>query len=335
VSFPLSPAQAEPPIINPPQPPYSQVYAYPAHLQLPLTWQWNASIEQSLTSSQKVTISYVGANGRKLLEQNRLSLGPLNPNFDLVYFIQNGHTSDYNALQVQFQRRLTQGLVALAAYTWSHGIDYGSQNADLEYVRGNSSLDVRHNLSAAFSYDLPSRFHGGFLGVVLNHWGMDSRFSARTSFPVTLNGFLYTDPSSGKQYPGGLDLVPNQPLYVYNRDYPGGRAINGKAFAPVAFGAIGNAPRNLARGFGAWQMDFSARREFPVYDRLRLQFRAEAFNLFNHPNFGSINSRYCPPGPFCTFGQATATLAQSIGVLSPLYQMGGPRSMQLALKFIF
>jgi hypothetical protein len=82
-------------------------------------------------------------------------------------------------------------------------------------------------------------------------------------------------------------------------------------------------------------MDLGARREFPVNERLKLQFRAEAFNIFNHPNFGTINTNYCVSGPSCTFGQAIFTLAQSLGVMSPLYQMGGPRSMQFALKLVF
>ena len=81
-------------------------------------------------------------------------------------------------------------------------------------------------------------------------------------------------------------------------------------------------------------MDFAVRREFPIYEGLKLQFRAEAFNIFNHPNFGRINSTTCA-GPSCTFGQATATLAGSLGGLSSLYQMGGPRSMQFALKVMF
>ena len=94
---------------------------------------------------------------------------------------------------------------------------------------------------------------------------------------------------------------------------------------------LGLAPRNFARGFGAWQMDFAVRREFPIYENLKLQFRAEAFNIFNHPNFGIINTNIGQS----TFGQPTATLANSLGVLSPLYQMGGPRSMQFALKIVF
>jgi hypothetical protein len=78
-------------------------------------------------------------------------------------------------------------------------------------------------------------------------------------------------------------------------------------------------------------MNFTVRREFPIHERLRLQFRAEAFNVFNHPNFGLIDAQFGEP----TFGQATATLAQSLGILSPLYQTGGARSMQFALKLVF
>jgi len=82
-------------------------------------------------------------------------------------------------------------------------------------------------------------------------------------------------------------------------------------------------------------MDLAIRRDFPIYDRLSLQFRAEAFNIFNHPNFGFIWPYYCPAGPGCQFGQATQTLNVSLGAMSPLYQLGGPRSLQFALKLRF
>jgi hypothetical protein len=75
----------------------------------------------------------------------------------------------------------------------------------------------------------------------------------------------------------------------------------------------------------------AARRDFPINEKMKVQFRAEAFNVFNHPNFGFINPTFGTP----TFGQATSTLNNSPGVLSSLYQMGGPRSMQFALKLAF
>jgi hypothetical protein len=349
-SFPLPPAQVNPVIVNPPVPPFTNTVpsVFPAHLQLPFTLQWNASVEQAFGKAQVLTVSYVGSNGRRLLEANQVNAGAFNPNFNTVVFNQNGLTSDYDALQVQFQRRLAAGLQALGSYTWSHCIDYGSMNSSLPYQHGNCDFDVRHNLSGAVSYDLPGARQNGFFRAVLRHWGLDDRFTARSAFPVLLQGNLLTNPATGQQFYGGLDLVPGEPLYIsgsrcaalYNngKGCPGGRALNPNAVRlPPSSSQAGDAPRNFVRGFGLWQMDLAVRREFPIYERLKLQFRAEAFNLFNHPNFGTINSTYCSPaaGPGCTFGQAQATLAQSLGTLSPLYQMGGSRSMQFALKLVF
>ncbi len=336
-SFPAPLAQFVPAIVNPPVPPYTdtQVFAYPTHLQLPYTLQWNANVQQAIGKVQALTLSYVGASGRRLLEQSEVNVGLFNPNFGTVTFSQNGLTSSYNALEAQFQRRLAEGLQALLSYTWSHSIDFGSQNSALPYTRGNSDFDVRHSFSAAVSYDLPNACSAKFCGALLNHWGLDDRFTARTAFPVNLAGTSYFDPGTGKLVPGQLNTVPDVPVYLYGRQFPGDREINPDAFTPAPPGQAGDSPRNFARGFGTWQMDFALRRELPIHERLKVQFRAEAFNVFNHPNFGFINTAYCPAGPGCTFGQATSTLAQSLGVLSPLYQVGGPRSMQFALKLKF
>src|SRR5262249_43745803 len=114
---------------------------------------------------------------------------------------------------------------------------------------------------------------------------------------------------------------------------PGGVAINPNAFQDVTTpGKLGTAPRNFARLLGMWEMDTAVRREFPLTERMKLQFRAEAFNIFNHPNFGNID-------PFFTFsptfGQYTNTLAGGLTTENALYQVGGPRSMQFALKLVF
>ena len=344
-SFPAAPSI--PTIANPPAPPFGFAYGFAPHLPLPYTLQWNASLEQALGGSQALTVTYVGAHASRLLKENAIvpSSSPILSTSGNFYFYDNGLTSDYDALQLQYRRKLSRGLTALASYTWSHCIDYGSQNYYYGYFqRGNCDFDIRHNLSVAFSYDIPNVGHSGVMRALLYHWGLDNRFTARTSFPVTLNGSATVDPQSGNVYYEGLNLVPGQSVYingaqcaaVYATLYgntlpcPGGRAINPNVFVSVASG-YGDAPRNFARGFSAWQMDLAVRREFPIHERLKLQFRAESFNVFNHPNFGTVN----PNIGQNTFGQATATLATSLGVLSPLYQMGGPRSTQFALKIVF
>jgi hypothetical protein len=351
IPFPTS--AVIPPITNPPTAPYAGLFGYPRHLQLPYSVQWNATIEQALGKSQALTVSYVGSHGARLLEDSAIQT-PKNPNTSQFEIVKNGLTSDYNSLQLQVRRRLSRGLMALASYTWSHCVDYGSQNYFLGYQRGNCDFDIRHNFSAAFSYDLPDVGQNRFYNALLHHWGLDDRVTARTGFPVTLQGNTTFDPVTNQEYYGGLDLVPGQSVYLYGancasvlqglgdlqpgQECPGGRAVNPNAFAlpPVDPNTgnptgPGNAPRNFVRGFGAWQMDMAVRREFPIHEGLKLQFRAEAFNIFNHPNFGAVDSLFGD----VRFGQFTGTLASTLGVMSPLYQMGGPRSMQFALKLTF
>jgi hypothetical protein len=346
-AFPMPASETVFAIPNPPIAPYSLVLAFPRHLQLPYTTEWNASAEQSWGDSEALTVSYVGSHGARLLQTQEFSGSDIgNPNASAFIFYRNAETSDYNALQIQFDRRLSQGLTALGSYTWSHCIDYGSQNYFLAYERGNCDFDVRNNSSGALSWDLPRVREGRVREAILNGWGLDDRFTARTAFPVTLSGSSKFDPTTGQEYYSGLNLVPGQPVYLYGstcastlqglgdlsggKQCPGGRAINPLAFTAPTSG-LGDAPRNFARGFGAWQMDLAVRRDLSIYENLKLQFRAEAFNIFNHPNFGYIN----PVFGQNTFGQSTGTLASTLGILSPLYQMGGPRSMQFALKMIF
>jgi len=354
--FPTNGPALIPVIVNPPVPPYSNgAQGFASHLQLPYTLEWNASIEQALGKSQALTFSYVGSHAARLLKEVLVFPGN-NPAFASgTYFTSNGLTSDYHSLQIQFQRRLRKELTALAAYTWSHCVDYGSLNFQVDgYQRGNCDFDVRHNLSAALSYDLPTVRHSGFANAVLHHWGIDGRLTARTAFPVILAGDTIIDPVTDQAVSSGLDLVPNEPVYLYGANCttvlqglgdlqpgqgcPGGRAINPNAFAPPPTDPNtgnptrpGNAPRNFARGFDAVQMNLAVRRDFPIHERLKLQFRAEAFNVFNHPNFGTVNPFFGEK----TFGQATGILATSLGILNPLYQQGGPRSMQFALRLAF
>ncbi|WP_260706568.1 TonB-dependent receptor [Edaphobacter flagellatus] len=315
--------------VTPPYPTAS-VYAFPSHLQLPYSFQWNGALEQALSRSQSLTISYVGSNGRRLLQSQTINLASVNPNFGYVYYFPTGVTSNYQALQAKFQRSVANGIQALASYTWSHSIDFGSNNSALPLFRGNSDFDVRHNFQAGLTWNAPQVRSGKIGSVLLSQWGIDGRLISRTAFPVTLSGNTVSDPITGF-YTTNVNLVSGQPIYLYGDSYPGGRALNRAAFALPSGTSPGNAPRNFIRGFGATQLNLALRRDFPLGENTSLQFRAETFNLLNHPVFG-----YVDPGlTSATFGQATKTLAQSLGTMSSLYQQGGPRSMQFALKVKF
>jgi hypothetical protein len=314
-------------------PPYDSapIIAFPAHLQLPYTLEWSASLQQELGPHQFFTVNYVGANGRRLLNLQEFDLSQLNPHFETVEYPAPGITSNYQALEFQLQRSVSRGLQALASYTWSHAIDFGSQSYTLPLQRGDSDFDVRQNFQGAISWDLPNPRSKSIVSLAVRGWGLDARLSTHSAFPVTLNGSVTTDPGTGAIYNGNLNLVPDQPIYIHGHQFPGGRSINPAAFCLPNSCTGTTAPRNFTRGFSTTQFNTALRRTFPVYDQLHLQFRAEVFNLFNHPNFGYIDPTYTD----ATFGQAIKMLNASLGTMASQYQQGGARSMQFALRLTF
>jgi hypothetical protein len=327
--------------------PYSGLFAS-RNMKLPYTAQWNISVEQALGRAQTFTMSYVGASGRRLINKQRFTPGEANPAFESVdYIVDTANTSSYNAMQIQFQRVAVGGVQTLVAYTWSHSIDYGSGYNTIPLVRGNSDFDLRHNFQAALSWNLPTVNSNPVLKKVLSGWAVDGRLIIRSGFPVGLSGREETDPVTGAAYQSGVDMIPGQPLYLYGatckeyyithgdpnqgRGCPGDRAVNPAAFSLPVDGVAGNVPRNFVRGFGAKQINFAIRRELPLGESVRLQIRAEAFNLFNHPNFSSINNGVGN----ASFGLATQMLNTSMGSPSALFSEGGPRSMQFMMKLSF
>jgi hypothetical protein len=117
---------------------------------------------------------------------------------------------------------------------------------------------------------------------------------------------------------------------------PAAEAFNRAAFTAPSPGQQGDFGRNVLRGFGAWQADAAFQREFHFAEKVGLRFRGEFFNLFNHPDFGQPTNSLTSP----LFGQSTQTLASSLAGadnagFNPLYQIGGPRSIQFAAKLQF
>jgi len=329
------------------QPPFGFAEGFSPDLKLPRSYQWNVAVEKSFAGKQMVSVTYVGQAGRDLLRQQ--ALYQPNPNFSGEFLLTlNDAYSNYNALQLQYRKPLSSRLQALLSYSFSHSLD----NASNDVVAGlsnavisgatdyaSSDFDVRHSFSGAFTYMVPSMGNSGLLFSVTRDWSLDGVVVARSGFPF--NGIVYsTSPDAGGFATSRPDIVPGQPIWLYGSrcvsvDGPpcaGGKALNPAAFSIPSTVRQGTEGRNDIAGFGLTQVDLSLSRVFPLGERLKLAFRADAFNLLNHPNFSN------PPGPVefgTSYLQSQFMLNQTLGGLNPLFQEGGPRSLQLSLKLTF
>ena len=358
VVFPLSPVQVAPPAFPAAgvlTPPYSLNAVFDPSLKLPYTLQWNVAVERSLGPNQTITASYVGATGRRLLQATLLDLSAINPKFTSFGLIRNKASSDYNALQTNFQRRLSRGVQALVSYTWSHALDDDSTGFVLRVPqRGNASFDLRHVFAAAVTYDIPGPSSGRFINALFSHWSIDTRVQIQSAPPLDIVARTFTDPVTGESNNVRPNVITGVPFYLDDPSMPGGRIINNTiptaaqiaaagcaplaptapakgAFCSPPVGQSGNLGRNQIRALPLSQVNLALRREFKIVEKATLQFRAEAFNIFNHPNFGTIQTSLSA----ANFGQATNMLNRQLGGINQLYQMGGPRSIQFAIRVGF
>ena len=346
-------------------PPYSATFrVMDPQLRLPYSMQWNVTLERAFGPNHIASLAYVGSRGERLLRteilRNMSAFGQpvvpvINPALfaptSTVFITRNEASQRYHSLQAQFQRRMGAGLDLLASYTWSKAIDnmsdeatyglpitgIGFFNLDLDREFAPADYDVRQSFTSGFTWKLPSpgtqawrRLGGG--------WSLQGIVRARSGFPFHVTTQVVDPLNFGSNrrvdYLGG-------PNWLVDPGAPGGRRLNPAAFRiPPETGRLGTLGRNSLRGFGAQQVDLGVRRQFEVTESLAVQFRAEAFNILNHPNFGLPNAALNPlPDPF--FGQPTQMLGRSLGAggtaggLSPLYQVGGPRSLQISLRLQF
>jgi hypothetical protein len=341
-AFPLPTATIQKPVTV--AAPYTFQYYPDNRLTPPYDIQYSATLEQALGDRQSVSVGYVASLGRKLSTIDEYTVSALNPKFSSFYLYRNGPGSNYNSLQVKYQRQMAHGLQALASYTWSHAIDWASADnapsASFPLQRGNADFDVRNNFTTALVYNLPMDYQNKIVKALFGYWNANAYWVARTAFPYEPVGAATIDPVTGYQIQGELNYNGKQP-YVYKAGIPGGRQIDPTIFSITSSSlGVGNAPRNFLRGFGESQANLAIQRSFPLFERSQLQFRAEAFNIANNPTFGSVNTTcgVTAPGATCNnvlMGQATNTLSNALGGTSTLYQQGGPRSLQFMLKFLF
>jgi hypothetical protein len=278
-------------------------------------------------------------------------LGPndaCDPVFDTsIATFRSNDVSNYNSLQVRFEKRPTHGLQFQLAYTWSHALDdassasLGSQNGGdfrlqtdpiLEY--GNSDIDVRQRFIFSYSYELPfgrnKAFGGNATGVlnqIIGGWQV-----AGIAIATTGNWYTPTDIATNLSTSdgGGEVASASRPNVVGNPN--GHPCVPGTLFNTCAFatntivGSFGNAGRNIIQGPGTQNWDISLFKFFPIREQMHAEFRAEFFNAFNHydPEFdnpGSFNTNIATQHGSSAFGFAQAA--------------HDPRFIQFALKFYF
>ncbi|HEY4423588.1 MAG TPA: TonB-dependent receptor [Pyrinomonadaceae bacterium] len=307
---------------------------------------WNFNIERQIFSGSVLEVAYVGSKGTKLLtardinqpQPSIVSPGiPVvprpDPRFDDIDLLESRANSNYNALQVRYQQRLTRGFSALASYTWAKSIDDASnfftsagdpnfpQNSyNVAAERGLSNFDVRHRFSLSYSYALPFKKPGdGLVANLVNGWETFGIVTLQSGRPFTVALLPEIDNSgTGRSILGfgandRPDVVRNGELSNPTTD----QWFNTAAFAFPFPGTFGNAGRNILEGPGFQNVNMSILKNTRFNERVNLQFRAEAFNLFNHPNFNLPDNFLGSP----TFGRITSAR--------------DPRHIQFGLKLLF
>ncbi len=315
--------------------------------------QRNISIQQQLTSDTVLTVAYVGTRGEHLTVYPNINQpvpGPgaanprrLFPQFGSITAIFHGSDSYYNALQVTAERRFSHGLAFLASYAWGHSVDIISTTANggvqnplcMACDRGASDYDIRHNLTLSWSYELPfgkgkafGKNWSGATNALLGGWKFNSIDSFYSGSPFSVNSGTNTlGAGAGSQR---ADLIGD-----WHVAHPGPSLwFNPAAFATPATYHYGNSGRNIVVGPGTNQIDFSLFKNIPLPLRegTRLEFRTEAFNLFNHPQFDNPNVSGAT-AVAAIVGIPTAGTLNYAG--NPAFFQRTSREVQLALKFYF
>ncbi len=317
------------------------LFSIDPHIRTPYTMQWHATLQYQLGANSLFEVAYVGSKGTKLytyLNSNQASptadpSAPSAPRRPFPYidssigYLNSAGNSEYDALQTRLQHRFGNGLSFLVNYTFSHALgdasnaNLGAQNNDAfrwtdhpEWEHGNLDFDVRHRLTASYSWELPFGT-GKALGsnvshavdYVIGHWELEgvTTLSSGTWFTVTDGNGNFAN-SDGQQRP---DAVAGQS--ATGTPCVPGTFFNTCAFTDPPLGSFGNVGINTLRGPGLANWDLSLIKTFPIGEKRQLEFRAEAFNIANHANFlfaapGPQNSNNSTVLGTPTFGYVTA-----------------------------
>lgn len=360
-------------------------------LHAPYFMQWSLGIERQLGTAASLQAQYVGTravNQPYLMQVNGYQtvcqgcflpfpyLHPTDARFGAVTQFSTGANSNYNGLQLTTAKRMSHGLQGQINYTWSHCLDEVSNGGFLQFSAGARlsplpgelrrnygpcDYDVRHNVTAQYTYQLPFKVRQHSLGYALNGWQISGTVFWHSGVPFSVLSTPYSANGNGIVQGSGpqfASVVPGVPLYTHNVPgvtQPGtiqwlnpnafvsavdpstGGCYGGDSPAHCQFGDLG---RNALLGPSFFWSDLYLTKWFAVTERLKLRFDAQFFNIFNHPNFGlpSLTLAGVPETPSTQtgFGALTYTTSPPTGLLG--VGLGGdssPRMIAVQVRLEF
>jgi len=325
--------------INPASVKTPSVNSYLKHSPTPYVQQWTLNAQHDFGLGFVGQLTYVGSNTHRLYYPNQIDQptpgpGAIQarrpfPQYSALHAYSPVVDANYNSLQAQMERRFNNGLSLLAAYTWGHAIDdgpsqvdtvVGPQNAyNFAAERGSSAYDIRNRLVVSSLYELPFGKGKPFLSssrlgnAIAGGWLLTAIFSAQGGLPFTPVESVDASNTGTTEHPDriGSGILPSSQRTISHW-------FDTSAFATPAQYTFGNSGRNILRGPGFHNIDLGLSRSISLLERTNLEIRAEAFNLFNTPQFGLPNA---------TLGQSTTAVISS--VTNP------QRQIQLAAKIHF
>ncbi|HVS88287.1 MAG TPA: TonB-dependent receptor [Candidatus Acidoferrum sp.] len=326
------------------------------NLRTPYVQSWSLNIQQQINESVALEVGYVGTKGTRLTRLYDKNQDFTNPNYFQIAVLSTGANSTYNALQTTVRFNNWHRFSGFSTYSWSKSLDGASdgldfnggtaafpQNSDnLPAEKGPSTFDTRHRWTSALNYRLPAISH--LPRRLADGWQLNSIISVQSGRPIPI-----INQGGGSNSHGRPDIIPRvNPILSHWSPTTG--YLNPLAFKdPV--GTFGNLGRDQVFGPGFWNVDFSVSKTTKLTEALALQFRAEFFNIFNHPNF-ALPSNHITPAffsdgtpkplnpPACNtlvqcYAAGLITQTPDVAQGNPGLGGGGPRVMQFGLRLQF
>jgi TonB-dependent receptor-like protein len=329
-------------------------FSVSANNRIPYTQEWTMSVQQDLGHGTLFELAYTGSATHKLWKRYDQNEGVITqvdgvtpagpspfPAFGVGMLTSaTVGNSAFNGLSVKVEHRSTKGLYYLANYQWSKNLDNNSGEADSNdtsysrffgFDRSYSNFDTPHRFVGSWGYQLPFGkgqrwLQGGIANVLAGGWQFQNIVQLRTGYPFSVTGGSGSC-LCGRYVPQRVNLVPGRksgklsnpsPNHWFDRTAYYVPGTQPSTFSTTASLIQGTVTRNTLRGPGTAQVDFSAIKNFQLYERLTAQFRAEAFNIINHPNFGNPSNNISNNN----FGTVTGTSTDN-------------RDLQFALKILW